>query len=170
LARRPSDERWVERAGHAGSLGTGPGGGPPRRIAAFLEETRAAMNAAREGHWIADTEEVVRDAGERLRQRALEELLQLRVPAGEGSFSPSAAPGGVAGQGAAGGGSRRGDTAVGHVRVRRRVWWKKGAGTQTPGDEWLNGGGPRISVGARELCSRIGQQPQGFRIRRGKLA
>jgi hypothetical protein len=71
---------------------------------AFLEETRAAMNAAREGHWIADTEEVVRDAGERFRQRALEKLLQLRVRAGEGSFSPSA-PGGMAGQGAAGGGA-----------------------------------------------------------------
>jgi hypothetical protein len=74
-------------------------------FAAFLEETRAAMNAAREGHWIADTEEVVRDAGARLRQRALEKLLQLRLQAGEGAFSPSAAPGGVAGQGAAGGGT-----------------------------------------------------------------
>jgi hypothetical protein len=42
------------------------------------------------------------------------------------------------------------------------VWWKKGAGTHAPGDEWLNGGGPRISVGARELCSRIGQHSQGF--------
>jgi hypothetical protein len=49
------------------------------------------------------------------------------------------------------------------VRVRRRVWWKKQAGTRTPGDEWLNGHAPRISVGARELCSRIGQHPQGFR-------
>jgi hypothetical protein len=54
-------------------------------------------------------------------------------------------------------------TAVGHVRVRRRVWWKPSVGTQAPGDEWLNGGGPRISVGARELCSHIGQFPQGFR-------
>lgn len=35
-------------------------------------------------------------------------------------------------------------------------------GTQAPGDEWLNGGQPRISVGARELCSRIGHHPQGF--------
>lgn len=60
-------------------------------------------------------------------------------------------------------------TAVGHVRVRRRVWWKKGAGTHAPGDEWLNGGGPRISVGARELCSRIGRQPQGFRKSAGAL-
>ena len=74
-------------------------------FAAFLEETRAAMNAAREGHWIADTEEVVRDAGERLRQRALEKLLQLRVQAGEGAFSPAGPPGGVAGQGATGGGT-----------------------------------------------------------------
>jgi hypothetical protein len=63
------------------------------------------MNAAREGHWIADTEEVVRDAGERLRQRALEKLLQLRVQAGEGAFSPSGPAGGMAGQGAAGGGT-----------------------------------------------------------------
>jgi hypothetical protein len=77
-------------------------------FAAFMEETRAAMNAAREGHWIADTEEVVRDAGERLRQRALEKLLQLRVQAGEGSFSPSAAPGGVAGQGLPDGGASDG--------------------------------------------------------------
>jgi hypothetical protein len=72
-------------------------------FAAFMAETRAAMNAAREGHWIADTEEVVRDAGERLRQRALEKLLQLRVQAGEGAFSPAGPPGGLARQGAAGG-------------------------------------------------------------------
>jgi hypothetical protein len=72
---------------------------------AFLDETRAAMNAAREGHWIADTEEVVRDAGERLRQRALERLLQLRVQAGEGAFSPSGPAGGLGGQGAAAGGA-----------------------------------------------------------------
>jgi hypothetical protein len=69
---------------------------------AFMEETRAAMNAAREGHWIADTEEVVREAGERLRQRALEKLLQLRLQAKESSFSPSKS-GGVAEQGIAGG-------------------------------------------------------------------
>lgn len=71
---------------------------------AFLEETRAAMNAAREGHWIADTEEVVRDAGARFRERALEKLLQLRLQAGEGSFFPSR-PEGLAGQGPAVGGA-----------------------------------------------------------------
>lgn len=52
---------------------------------------------------------------------------------------------------------------MGHVRIRRRVWWQRDHGTHAPADHWLNGGGPRISVGARELCSRIGQHPQGFR-------
>ena len=94
-------------------------------FAAFMEETRAAMNAAREGHWITDTEEVVRDAGERLRQRALEKLLQLRVQAGEGAFSPSGPPGGVAGQGVAGGGSPdgggpRAGSSAGVVEAGRR--------------------------------------------------
>jgi len=94
-------------------------------FAAFMAETRAAMNAAREGHWIADTEEVVRDAGERLRQRALEKLLQLRVQAGEGAFSPAGPPGGVAGQRAAGGyaldgGGPRAGSPARMVEKRRR--------------------------------------------------
>ena len=53
------------------------------------------------------------------------------------------------------------------MRVRRRVWWKAGEGTRTPGDAWLDegaigDGAARVSVGARELCSLIGQYPQGF--------
>jgi hypothetical protein len=70
-------------------------------VQAFREETLQAMNAARPGHWIEDTEQVVREAGERFRRRALEKLLQLRVQAGEGVFSPGG-PRGVGEQGAAG--------------------------------------------------------------------
>jgi hypothetical protein len=99
-------------------------------FAAFLEETRAAMNAAREGHWIADTEEVVRDAGARLRQRALEQLLQLRVQAGEGAFSPSGPAGRVAGQGVAGGGppDGGGPRARSPARVVEKRRWDSGPG------------------------------------------
>jgi hypothetical protein len=71
-------------------------------VQAFRDETLRAMNAARPGHWIADTEQVVKEAGERFRQRALEKLLQLRVQAGEGAFSPGG-PRGVGEQGAAAG-------------------------------------------------------------------
>ena len=65
----------------------------------FRHETWQAMNKARTGYWIADTEEVMRQARDRLGRRAYENLLQLRLDAGEaggeagsggpGAFSPS---------------------------------------------------------------------------------
>ena len=55
----------------------------------FLRQTWEAMNAARRGRWIADTEEVMRQARDRLGQRAYEKLLQLRIEVGQEAFSPS---------------------------------------------------------------------------------
>jgi hypothetical protein len=49
------------------------------------------------------------------------------------------------------------------VTVKRRIWWQAGKGTCVPGDEWLNRGAERISVGARELGCRVGCHPPGFR-------
>lgn len=79
---------------------------------AFLHETWRAMNKARTGYWIADTEEVMRQARDRLGQRAYEKLLQLRLDAGEagkagevggeagsegqGAFSPDGQPNALA--------------------------------------------------------------------------
>jgi hypothetical protein len=59
----------------------------------FLRQSWAAMQAARRGHWIEDTEEHVREAGEAFRQKALEKLLQLQVEAEQKSFFPSAGHG-----------------------------------------------------------------------------
>ena len=56
---------------------------------AFLRRTWAARQAARKGHWIEDTEEQVREAGEAFRRKALEQLLQTQVAEGQNSFSPS---------------------------------------------------------------------------------
>ena len=56
---------------------------------AFLRQSLAAMQAARKGHWIADTAEHVRAAGEAFRRQALEKLLPAQVAAGQDSFSPS---------------------------------------------------------------------------------
>ena len=67
----------------------------------FLQETWESMNGARQGHWIEDTEEVMRRARDRLGQVAYEKLRQLRLEQSEASFSPSVARGGLAGQGAA---------------------------------------------------------------------
>lgn len=92
---------------------------------AFLRQSWAAMQAARLGHWIEDTEEVVRDAGEEFRRKALEKLLQMQVESGQGAFSPSG--GGLGEQGAAVGDASDGGRAcggsaarVGPVRGRRR--------------------------------------------------
>jgi len=49
------------------------------------------------------------------------------------------------------------------VVVQRRVWRRPAGGLDVPADEWLNGQGARISVGAQERCCRIGCHPQGFR-------
>ena len=74
----------------------------------FLRQTWEAMNAARKGRWIADTEEVMRQARDRLGQRAYQKLLQLRIEAGQGAFSPSGRRGGVPEQG-----QQAGDTSDG---------------------------------------------------------
>ncbi len=92
---------------------------------AFLRQSWAAMQAARKGHWIADTEEHVRQAGEAFRQQALEKLLQAKVAEGQGSFSPSAGRG-VGEQGPAAGhpsdgGGARGSPAAGVAAARRRA-------------------------------------------------
>lgn len=58
----------------------------------MLQEVADAMNNARAGHIIADSEELVRDANALLRQKvyqkAIETLLQ-----NQGSFSPEQQPG-----------------------------------------------------------------------------
>jgi hypothetical protein len=60
---------------------------------AFLRQTWTALQAARKGHWIEDTEEHVRQAGEVFRRKALEKLLQAKVTEEQKSFSPSAGRG-----------------------------------------------------------------------------
>lgn len=55
----------------------------------LAEELAQAMNAAREGHIIADSEEPVRDAHAEFRQRAYQKAVELLQTKQE-SFSPSA--------------------------------------------------------------------------------
>lgn len=55
----------------------------------LLEDVAAAMNAARGGRIIADSEEPVRDAHAEFRQRAYQKAVEL-LQAKQESFSPSA--------------------------------------------------------------------------------
>ena len=93
--------------------------------AVFLRQTWTAMQAARQGHWIEDTEEQVRAAGEVFRRQALEKLLQAQVAEGQKSFSPSAGRGlgeqGSAPGDAPDGGGARGGAAPGVAAARGRA-------------------------------------------------
>ena len=58
-----------------------------------LQEVTAAVNKARDGAVIDESEGPVRDALARLRQAMYQKAIQMRVDAAEAAFSPSA-PGG----------------------------------------------------------------------------
>jgi hypothetical protein len=96
---------------------------------AFLRQSWAALQAARKGHWIEDTEEHVRAAGEAFRRQALEKLLQLQVQAGQGSFSPS------------GGGLGQQGSADGHAPDGGRAGGRKAAGVAPAGRRAGRAGG-----------------------------
>jgi hypothetical protein len=55
----------------------------------LVEEMAVAMNAAKEGRIIADTEEVVRDAHAQFRERAYAQAIRL-LQSQQEAFSPSA--------------------------------------------------------------------------------
>ena len=59
----------------------------------LLEDVAAAVGQAQAGRIIANSEEAVRDATARFRQRAYEQALGLRQAAEEAAFSPWAGPG-----------------------------------------------------------------------------
>ena len=60
------------------------------RVEQVLGEVADAVNAAPTGKVISGSEEQVRDLMAELRRAVFEEAIQMRVDAGEKSFSPSA--------------------------------------------------------------------------------
>lgn len=67
---------------------------------AMLKETSDALNNARDGAIIADSEWIVRDALARFRQKVYEKAVQLKADkAAKAAFSPSAQPEGNTAEG-----------------------------------------------------------------------
>jgi hypothetical protein len=60
------------------------------QVDVLAEQVMAAMNAAKPGRLIADTEEQVRDLGKEFIRAAFEAAVQQKVIAAEAAFSPSA--------------------------------------------------------------------------------
>ncbi len=62
-----------------------------QKMEAMLGQVADAINNARDGYIIADSEEKVRDLFADIRQQAFEVGLQMRIDAAEAAFSPSEA-------------------------------------------------------------------------------
>jgi hypothetical protein len=114
----------------------------------LAEKIAEAMNAARDGRIIADTEELVRDAHAEFRERAYQKAIGLLQEKQEAS-SPS-------GQGLRNKGPQETThlTVNGRLRLRRTVYWSKQTGTVVPADRWLGILRHRFSPGVREMCCR----------------
>ena len=59
-----------------------------QEMEACLREVALAVNAAPDGAWINGSEMAVRDVFARMRQRAYETALQMRLDAAQAAFSP----------------------------------------------------------------------------------
>ena len=59
----------------------------------YLQSVMQAVNNALDGHWLAGSEEQVRDMSAAFRRQTFEKAVQLRVDAAEAAFPPSAQPG-----------------------------------------------------------------------------
>lgn len=115
---------------------------------ALAEEMAAAMNAAKPGNIIADSEEPVRDAHGEFRQRAFQKAMEL-LQAKQESFFPR--PSGLRNKGTQ---KTTHQTVNGRVEIHRTVYWSVKTGTIIPADAWLGIEAHRFSPGVREMCCR----------------
>lgn len=128
----------------------------------LVAEVVSAVNDAPGGAVIAGSEERVRDATAKFRQRVYEEAVQLRTQAAEAAFPPPCSETGERWRNKGLQGVNH-LTANGSIRIDRIVYWRKGEGTDSRLDQWLGIDDNSVSVGARELCSRATVTGPSFR-------
>jgi hypothetical protein len=137
-------------------------------IEQLVKETADALNNARDGAIIADSEWIVREAIARFRQKVFEKAVQMKADkAAKAAFSPRRSDKGTLPR-------DKGIQGVNHltandtIRIQRRVYWHAGEGTDNRVDRWLGIADSSLSLAARELCCLVGVD-NGFRKAAGRL-
>jgi hypothetical protein len=123
----------------------------------LLREVARAMNEARAGAIIADSEDPVRQAMALFRQRVYERAVQLGADkAAQAVFFPQPSP--ATGRRVRNKGPQDVEhlTGNGIIRIRRRIYWYREEGRDERVDRWLGIADRNVSVLARELCCRVG--------------
>ena len=119
-----------------------------RRFDRLLNEVVEAVNQAKAGRIIADSEEPVRDAAGEFRRMLFEKALELRSQ--REAFSPMDVAGNPSLKWRSKGNQTiHAVTVNGSIAIRRRIWWAHSQGCCAPLDPWL-GLPPKYSPGVRE--------------------
>lgn len=137
-------------------------------MATLMKEVRDAMNNARDGAIIKDSEGPVREAVARFREKLYQKAAQIKADkAAKAAFSPSSHARGVLPRDKGMQGVNH-TTSNGTIRIERRIYWYAGEGTDSRLDRWLGIADASLSVAARELCCLVGVD-SGFRKAAAKL-
>lgn len=130
----------------------------------LLQGIEQSVNQAPDGAVIAGSEEAVRDAMARFRERVYEIAIQLRADkAAKAAFSPqrSSSSGRLPQDKGLQGINHL--TGNGTIRIRRRIYWHPGEGRDDRLDRWLGIDEASVSPAARELCCRVASAGVSFR-------
>ncbi len=127
-----------------------------------IAEVTEAVNAARTGAVIDDSEEPVRITTAKLRQKIFEKALQMKIDAAEAAFSPRDKANANSKLRHKGKQSLGHDTANGAVRLTRICWWSRATGRDDTIDRLIGVVAAKVSVGVRRMCSRAAISQQGF--------
>jgi len=128
----------------------------------LVKQVEDAVNQAPDGAVISGSEELVRDAMARFRQKVYEKAIQLRTQAAQAAFSPrkNKKTRRWKNKGAQGVNHL---TANGTIRICRTIYWSREEGIDSQMDRWLGIVDSSVSVAARELCCRVTVTGSSFR-------
>jgi hypothetical protein len=119
----------------------------------FIKGTVDALNNARDGKIIPESEIIVRDLAAEFRRRAYEKAVELKVQAADAAFPPRVRMPGKKWKNK-GRQSLSHITANGPININRYIFWNKQTGSNTDVDNWL-GLEKNISLYACELCCLV---------------
>ena len=127
-----------------------------------IAEVVEAIDTAKAGSVIDDSEEPVRRATGKLRQKIFEKALQMKMDAAQAAFSPSGRNKKKSKFRHKGKQSVEHSTVNGVVNVNRIYWWSAEEGRDDTIDRLIGIAAGKVSIGVRQMCCRVAASQQGF--------
>lgn len=125
-------------------------------------EVVEAIDAAKAGSIIDHSEEPVRMATAKLRQKIFEKALQMKTDAAQAAFPPRHRAKTKSKWRHKGKQSVEHSTVNGVVNLKRIYWWSRQHGRDDTIDQLIGIVASKVSVGVRQMCCRVVVSQQGF--------